>query len=181
MFSRLHGDKWFGLLAIAFALVLVFVWVPLDVETGLIEKVRRQVRLGDSLGPVLAGGVIFIGGLLVFLQPNDDGPTLSLDNLAWVAMLLVIITISMTLMRFAGPLVTSLLSETPYRALRATPPWNYIGYLAGGTFLIAALISVVRGKLTLSAVLVGIAASLLFALFYDVPFDDLLLPPNGDV
>lgn len=181
MFSRLHGDKWLGLLAIAFAIVLIFVWVPLDVETGLIEKVRRQVRLGDSLGPTLAGGVILIGGLLAFLQPNADAPTLSRDNLRWVIVLLVVITVSLMLMRFAGPLVTSLLSETPYRALRATPPWNYIGYLTGGTCLIAALISVVQGKLTLSAVLVGIAASLVFALLYDLPFDDLQLPPNGDV
>lgn len=181
MFSRLTGEKWLGLLAIAAALLLIFVWVPLDTETGLIEKVRRQVRLGDSLGPVLAGGIILIGGIFTFVQPNADAATLTRHNLRWMVVLLGIITISLVLMRFAGPLVTSVLTETPYRALRATPPWNYIGYLTGGTFLIAALISVARSKITLSVMLVGIVVSLVFALLYDLPFDDLQLPPNGDV
>ena len=46
---------------------------------------------------------------------------------------------------------------------------------------IAGLIAVVRGHLSMSALVIGLIASLLIALGYDLPFDDLQLPPNGDV
>ena len=77
MFSRLTGDKWLGLIAIIFALVLVLVWVPLDTETGLIEKVRRQVTLGDSLGPTVAGVVILLGGVLTFFNSDALAQTVT--------------------------------------------------------------------------------------------------------
>lgn len=181
MFNHLTGDKWLGLTAAIAALLLIFVWVPLDVDSGLVEKVRRQVRIGDSLGPVTAGVVILLGGILTWARPNTGAQSLSLDNLKWMAVLAATITAAFVVMRFAGPAVTSLLTDTPYRALRATPPWNYIGYIVGGTLLIATLISLARRKVTLSAAVVGVLASLIFALLYDLPFDDLQLPPNGDV
>ena len=181
MFKRLTGDQWLGLIAIFFATLLVFIWIPLDTETGLIEKVRRQVTLGDSLGPTVAGAVILIGGGLAFFGSNPAAPTLSLQNLKWLFLLILCIAGALTLMRFAGPFIAELFSEQSYRALRATPPWNYTGYVIGGSVLIAALISVVRGRVRPSAVLIGLAASLVIALLYDLPFDDLQLPPNGDV
>ena len=54
MFKHLTGDKWLSLTAVIAALLLIFVWVPLDIDTGLVEKVRRQIRLGDSLEPSLS-------------------------------------------------------------------------------------------------------------------------------
>lgn len=181
MFKHLTGDKRLGLLAAVFALVLIFVWVPLDTDTGLIEKVRRQVTLGDSLGPTIAGVVILLGGCLTFLGSEATAPSLSANNLRWVGVLLGIVAVSMILMRFSGPAITALMSEQPYRNLRATPPWNYIGFLAGGAALVALLISLVGRKFTWKSVLIGLIASLAIALLYDVPFDDLQLPPNGDV
>ena len=181
MFKHLTGDKWLGLTAVIAALLLIFVWVPLDIDTGLVEKVRRQIRLGDSLGPVTAGVVILLGGILTWMRPSADPQSLSVDNLKWMATLAVTIGVAFIVMRFAGPLITSLFTDTPYRALRATPPWNYIGYIAGGALLVVTLISLARRKVSLSAALVGIIASLVFALLYDLPFDDLQLPPNGDV
>ena len=181
MFSRLTGDKWLGLIAIIFALVLVLVWVPLDTETGLIEKVRRQVTLGDGLGPTVAGVVILLGGVLTFFNSDALGQTLDAGNLKWLGWLLASIACGLVLMRYSGPLITGLLTDQSYRALRATPPWNYIGYIIGGMVLVAALITLVGGKLRPGAVLVGLLASLIIALLYDLPFDDLQLPPNGDV
>lgn len=181
MFNRLTGDQWLGLIATACAALLLFVWVPLDVETGLIETVRRQTTLGDSLGPTVAGTVILLGGVLTYLHADHSAPTLTRTNMIWLGLLLISLAFGLTVMRYAGPAVTGLLTDQPYRALRATPPWNYTGYVAGGTLLVASLISIVRGRLRLSAVLIGLTASLIIALLYDLPFDDLQLPPNGDV
>lgn len=181
MFSRLKADQWLGLLASLFACLLIFVWIPLDVDSGLTETIRRQVTLGDSLGPTVAGAVILIGGLLTYVRPDPQAAALSRLNLRWLGILLITITVSLVVMRFAGPIFADLAADKPYRALRATPPWNYIGFLAGGTLLVAILMSVIKGHASATAVLIGLAASLCVALLYDLPFDDLQLPPNGDV
>jgi hypothetical protein len=181
MFKQLSADKWLGLLACGVALLLIFVWVPLDVDTGITEKVRRQITIGDSLAPVVAGCVILLGGILTFLTPDRDAPHLTRDNIIWLATLLAVITASMLMMRYLGPAIVDLIQTKPYRVLRATPPYNYVGYLLGGTALIAGLNAAVRGRVSFAALLMGLAASLAIALAYDLPFDDLQLPPNGDV
>lgn len=181
MFKHFGADRWLGLLVCCAALLLIFVWIPLDVETGIIEKVRRQFIIGDSLGPTVAGAVIGIGGLLCLLRPNADDPAPGRDNLIWLATLLVILAVSLTVMRFVGPALVDLVAEPSYRALRSTPPWNYVGYLSGGALLIAGLNRAVNGRLRTSAVLVAIGATLAIALLYDLPFDNLQLPPNGDL
>ena len=136
MFKHLCGDRWLALVTSVAALALVFVWVPLDVDTGLVETVRRQTALGDSLGPVIAGTVILLGGIMTWMQPNANSPQLTGDNLRWLAMLLMAVTGAMVLMRYVGPALVDMFVDPPYRAMRATPPWNYVGYLLGGTFLI---------------------------------------------
>ena len=77
--------------------------------------------------------------------------------------------------------LVEIVTEPSYRALRATPPWNYTGYLLGGTLVIAALITRINGNVRGKALLIGFIACLVIALLYDLPFDDLQLPPNGDV
>ena len=181
MFKHFGGDRWLGLFVSAAALLLIFVWVPLDIDTGIVEKVRRQLVIGDSLGPVVAGSVILIGGLLCLLRPNADDPAVGVANLRWLGTLLVLMVLSFSLMRFVGPFVVELIAEPSYRALRATPPWNYVGYLFGGTLLVAGLNWAVQGRLTTRAIVVAVLASLAIALLYDLPFDNLQLPPNGDV
>jgi len=37
------SDRWLGLICCLLALILILVWIPLDVETGYLEKVRRSV------------------------------------------------------------------------------------------------------------------------------------------
>jgi len=54
--------KWLGWLGIALCGLMLFVWIPLDVDTGIIEKVRRQVTLGDSFAPTVAALIIGLGG-----------------------------------------------------------------------------------------------------------------------
>lgn len=175
----LSADKWLALVFLTFALILIFVWVPLDSGSGLVEKVRRKFVIGDALGPTVAGAFIALGALLVFLRPNEGG-SISQENVTWLATLSGLFVLSTLLMRYAGPVALAW-SETGYRPLRATAPWHYIGFLVGGTALIGGLTGVVRRQFSFRDFAIGFAAALVIALLYDLPFDNLILPPNGDV
>ena len=201
--TNLGMTKWIGLGAIAASLVIMFIWIPLDVESGLIEKVRRSVNLGDAFAPTVAGALIGLGGLFCLLsrdhRPSDstshqqaiqndnvagsDVHSAAKEHLAHAAMLLIVFIIGLTIMRYAGPLAVSLLREnnTEYRLLRDTVPWKYVGFVLGGTTLIAVLIAWTERKLRLRHVAIGLLATLALIAVYDLPFDDLLLQPNGDV
>ena len=160
-------------------MVLVFVWAPLDTETGIVETVRRKFVIGDALGPILAGSVIALGAGLVLLRPLP-GKNLSRQNVIWMARLTLLFAVSLLVMRYAGPIALTW-SDGGYRPLRATAPWNYIGFLLGGTLLVGGLTGLASRRLAFRDFAIGFAAALLIALLYDLPFDDLVLPPNGDV
>lgn len=174
------SDRLLGLGFLLLALLIVFVWVPLDTGTGLAEQVRRRWVIGDALAPTLAGGVIALGAILTYLRPQIAAPSVTPANLGWVLRLFLLFAVSLALMRYLGPLIASGL-DGGYRPLRNTLPWKYFGYVAGGTCLIAGLSLLVRGRLRVADLVMAFIASLLIALAYDVPFEDLLLPPNGDV
>lgn len=183
-----RSNLFLGLFFILFSLVLIFVWIPLDTDSGIIEKVRRQVTIGDALAPTIAGVFLLIGGVILVLferraseQPDFDRPAFG-----FFLKVLALLAISMLIMRFAGPAavaVAGLLTDTPlqYRLLRDTLPWKYVGFFLGGTLMISGLIGLIEGRVTLRTVLIGIGAVVVMIAIYDWPFDDLLLPPNGDV
>ena len=176
---KLSSDNWLTLFFCIFALLVIFVWVPLDTGTGLVEKVRRQLVIGDALAPTLSGIVIFLGALLT-LPNSSSNEFLSRRNWLWMLSLFFVFFVSIVLMRYSGPLMTSWV-DIDYRPLRATPPWHYIGFLVGGSLMIGGLTSLVARRLSLRNFLIGFVSSLIIALLYDIPFDDLVLPPNGDV
>ena len=95
----------------------------------------------------------------------------------------LILAVGFSLMRYAGPVVVRLINveKVEYRVVRDTVPWKYIGFTLGGTFLVTALIAWTERKLRLVHLLIGLGATLMLIALYDLPFDDLLLPPNGDV
>lgn len=183
MLKSLSSDRWLGLFFITFSLALIFIWIPLDVETGYLEKVRRSVILGDSLAPTVAGLIMLLGGLMLLFKPSGESEVgLSRQNLVWLFLLLLLIVLSMVLMRYAGPVIAVLLNvEEGYRPLRDTLPWKYIGFLLGGTFLTFSLMTLVDRHFSWLRLVIALIATLLIAMFYDLPFDNLLLPPNGDV
>ena len=89
-------------------------------------------------------------------------------------------------MRWTGPLAVWLAgsasdTELSYRALRDTAPWKYIGYLTGGTMLVGGLIALINRCVTWRTIAIGLFVSAALAGIYDLPFEDLLLPPNGDL
>ena len=182
MRSLEHANLILGVGAVAFALVVALVWVPADVATGMVEKVRRQITIGDALAPTLATVFIGLGGLLVALfETSRNACRITQRNLWFLSVFLVIVVVSFAVMRWLGPVLAGVLAEEGYRPLRDTAPWKYLGFFFGGAGMIAALISLVEGRVTLRAIGVGIVATIALIVIYDLPFDDLLLPPNGDV
>ncbi|MBE1283351.1 MAG: hypothetical protein GJ676_08555 [Rhodobacteraceae bacterium] len=177
-----------GLCILIFAAVLLGVWIPADVQTGLIEKVRRQVTVGDALAPTVAGLFLLLSGvLLVTVERQAEGqPRLDLRNLGFTAGMVALIFVSLIVMRWSGPLAVGIVNvlgdgDLEYRLLRDTAPWKFLGYFVGGTLMISGCVAMVEGRIRLRAVLVSALAVLTMIAIYDLPFDDLILPPNGDV
>ena len=182
------GNLILGGVTICFAALVIFVWIPLDTQTGLIEKVRRQVTIGDALAPTIAAGFLLIGGLMLVLSERNaaDQPRVSSQDVLFGLALILAVTVSVLVMRYAGPAtvgVWNMISggEAEYRLLRDTAPWKYIGFLLGGTMMITLLVSLVEGRMRAKTLLIAFVAVSVMAAIYDLPFDDLLLPPNGDV
>ena len=176
-----NSDFKVGLGALVAGCLILFIWIPLDVETGLFEKVRSQVTIGDALAPSLAASVLILGGLLLIFQSfRTNGVTqLSWKSLKFIFLLLALVGLSMAVMRWAGPL-SALLFSGDYRSLRDTVPWKYIGYFLGGIIMVFGLISMMEGRMRWRTFIISILAVLFLIIVYDLPFENLLLPPNGD-
>lgn len=176
-------DRILALCAIIGAVLAIAVWIPLDTASGLVETVRRQVRVGDALGPTVAAACILGGGVLLLVRGGAGTPPIAPRNMAFLALLLGLFAVSIGLMRWTGPAAVALLGgevET-YRNLRDTAPWKYLGFLAGGGVMVFAMIARAERRVSWRAALIAALACLALVALYDLPFDDLLLPPNGDV
>lgn len=172
--------------AVLLALVGLFLWIPQDTGTGLIVRVRRQVSIGDALAPTIAFTLMAIGGVLLLIELRKRASTeVILAPFFHTGALVAVIVLSLLLMRHAG---TGLLlvaewfgaTDTEYRLLRETFPWKYIGYFLGGVTMIGGMASLSAGRMQAHTVLIAIAVTMGLIAVVDLPFDDLLLPPNGD-
>lgn len=180
--SKLHPHTLLGTLCVIFAVVFAFLWIPFDIDSGIVETKRGKFVIGDSLAPALSATVFFVTGILLLLGGKPENATgITWQNFKFLGAILALVAIGLLVLRFAGPLITSLVSDESYRTLRNTTPYKHIGFVLGGTFMVSGLISLVEARVSWRAVIIGIVASLGIILLYDVPFEDLLLPPNGDV
>ena len=185
-------DPWsLGIAALvaAFALATLGVWIPADVESGAVETFRRRTVIGDAMAPTaVAIGMAVAAALLAlsgFLRPGREAAPLDRQSCLFAIRLAAAIAAGLVLMSHTGPLVVDAVNALggaigSYRELRDTVPYKYLGYLLGGTVMVGGAIAVVEQRLTRGAVLAGVIASVLLTALYDLPFDDLLLPPNGD-
>lgn len=179
-----RSNLYLGAIFLAFTALVAFVWIPLDVETGIVEKIRRRTVIGDALAPTVAAFFVGLGGviLLVFERNDPDQPALTSTNLRFIGIQILILVVGFLIMLYSGPLAVYLLGDgAEYRLLRDTAPWKYVGYFLGGTFIVSGLISCAEGKFTGRSVLIGVCVVAFLIAIYDLPFEDLLLPPNGDV
>lgn len=185
MAERIRSNLVIGLVAVAVAVLLLAVWIPLDTDTGLIERVRRRITIGDALAPSLAATFLLLGGAMLALAERraPDQPRPGAAALGHVGAIIGLLALATLAMRHAGPAAVRVFGPegAEYRLLRDTVPWKHLGFLLGGTAMVAGLIALVEGRATWQAVLVGLLATLAMIALYDLPFEDLLLPPNGDV
>lgn len=186
--AQSRSNLYLGLICVGVALVLIFIWIPLDTKTGIVERSRGKFIIGDALAPTVAAGFVLLGGLVlcVFERSADAQPDLRKDQITFVAMLSAVVIVSIGIMRFAGPAAvefTNMFRNEPieYRLLRATPGWKHIGFILGGVTMVSGIVAIVEHRLSSRAVLTGIVAVLVLIAVFDLPFEDLLLPPNGDV
>jgi hypothetical protein len=179
---NINSDFLIGLGGIAIGCLILFVWIPLDVETGLIERVRSRVVIGDSLAPTLAAAVLMVGGILLVFQSfrSSRNIELSRNSLKFVALMLAVLGLSMAVIRWSGPLLAQLLNSD-YRSLRDTVPWKYVGYFLGGNVMVFGLISLMEHRLRWRMLIFSLLAVAIMMLAYDLPFKNLMLPPNGDI
>ena len=75
------ADFILGVAILAFALVTLFVWIPFDIDTGLVEKVRRRNEIGDSLGPSVA--VILIAASAIALMRSSKNSPAMANHKTW--------------------------------------------------------------------------------------------------
>ena len=182
MSPRITQDAVLGVLVLAFGLFVAFVWAPLDSDTGVAVKVRGRWAIGDALAPIVAGALLIASGagLLAGALRTGAPAILGLHNLGFLAAVIGCVGASLAIMWFAGPLAAAL-TVGDYRPLRDEAPWKYLGFVLGGGFMIFSLIALVERRLSLARLVLALAVALALALICDLPFEDLLLPPNGDV
>lgn len=192
---KMQKAPWTVGLAIFFSLaslLTLFVWIPLDIETGVIETFRRRVTIGDAMAPtIMAVAILVVSvvmGILAVFQPAENSSDVKEDidkqSFVFLARLVIVVSIGLILMVYLGPMVVDLINTLggeigSYRNLRATYPYKLIGYVVGGFVLIFGIISVVENRFSMNGALVSIVAVVVITMLYEVPFDNLLLPPNG--
>jgi uncharacterized membrane protein YdcZ (DUF606 family) len=188
MSIKLRQDVVLGFLLIAAGVLAIVLWVPADTGTGIIEKVRGKYRAGDALAPTVAFVILIISGILLILESrvSTEIHRISRRHLKFALISFFVFVMSIALMRWSGPLALFLSqyssdNQLQYRELRDTAPWKYIGFLLGGSVLVGAFISLASRQQRLTYYLIGLIASAMMIALYDLPFDNLLLPPNGDV
>ena len=166
----LTRNRLLGAVIFTAGLMMLLLWIPSDVDSGLIEKVRRRYRIGDMLGPVVATTIILIGAGWLCLSREREAPRSILPPLRAIAMIVGITGSCMLLMRWTGPALVGLADIA-----------GIIDGEAGCGVLIWLLSCQADGKWSWRRLGIGMAIALVMALFFDLPFDDLVLPPNGDL
>ena len=181
-------DRIIGALCVLFCLFLLFVWIPADIDSGLASKVRGRSKIGDALAPTITAILLGIAGLTVLITSGSSKSEEEIKpkNFLFIGTVSALVLLSCGLMYISGPFIVDMArvfaSDLPeYRVLRNSVPWKYLGYLVGSIFLLVGFFVITGYGSWKRRCLVAVLAALALALAYDLPFDDLLLPPNGDI
>ena len=184
-----------GLMFALASIVTLVWWIPNDIETGVLVQDRYAIEVGDAMAPTaVAVGILIISLALAISSyfGNADASAdllertvgLTYANLLSLAASGAVLFVSLACMVWAGPIVVEALrangADLPeYRLLTDTRPYKYIGFAVGGFILVCGLISWIEGRVSLRAAMTAVGAVIVLIVVYDVPFDTLLLPPNG--
>lgn len=184
-------EIWLAVFFAAFAALAFFLWVPNDSETPPIYTFRRQTYIGDAMLPLVAAAGIGICAViqlvLVWMRSPDtdtDAP-FDVQTVQFFAAFAAILAVSLGVMFWSGPTALALFGpggeDAPsYRQMRDTLPWKYVGFILGGFILAFGTTALIEGRPRAKSALIVAAAIAILILIFDVPFDTILLPPNGD-
>ena len=178
---------------IAASLLTLFVWIPNDIESGVLIEERRSIDVGDALAPTAAAIAVLITSIALLLSSllanrnavSSEPPVgVSRSNLISIVTMALLLIVSLQLMVWGGPLTVKVLQSVgvalpEYRLLTDTIPYKYVGFVVGGFTLVCGLIAWIEGRTGWRVVFTAIVAVVVLIIVYDVPFDSLLLPPNG--
>ena len=191
----MKNERWTIGLAVFFIItsaLTLFVWIPIDIETGVVETFRRRVNIGDAMAPTVVAAAILVVSILMgimgLIRPSSNlmvKEGLDKQSFNFLSRMIIPFGLGLSLMLYAGPLVVDFINTmggeiSTYRQLKDTFPYKFIGYSLGGFVLVFGLVCLIENRSSLSAAWAAIIAVLLLTLLYEVPFDNLLLPPNGD-
>jgi hypothetical protein len=191
----MKNERWTIGLAVFFIItsaLTLFVWIPIDIETGVVETFRRRVNIGDAMAPtVVAAAILVVSilmGIMALIRPSPNlmvKEGLDKQSFNFLSRMIITLGLGLSLMLYAGPLVVDFINTmggeiSTYRQLKDTFPYKFVGYSLGGFVLVFGLVRLIENRSSLSAAWAAIIAVLLLTLLYEVPFDNLLLPPNGD-
>lgn len=182
-----RSEIWLSAAILAASLVVLLVWAPGDSETPAVYSHRRQTFIGDAFLPMLASAMIAISALchiaVCLARPErKEGESRSPGGVLFQIKILGCVAAGFLIMFWLGPaLVAAFASDgLTYRELRASYPWKVTGFLAGGAFMAGALISLVSKNWSARNFLLGLLASAALVALFDLPFSNIMLPPNGD-
>jgi hypothetical protein len=180
-------DIGFGVVAALFAAVALWVWFPVDIRGGFIERgVSGDPAPGDAFFPtLLAWGILALGALqcanALLRSPPESAGALRLGDLGFLAGFATLFAAAIALMATTGPVLAELFSDRSYRQLSATPPWSYSGFLLGGLLLGYAPIAVIERRIRWRGLLIVAAALAVLVVIFDLLLSGVRLPPNADV
>ena len=181
------SNRLLGAVVFAFGVCCLLFWIPNDIDSGLIETVRRRNVIGDSLLP--AGAMILIGLSAIALMRQKQADTPFHNDGKWhhvFGFFVIIFVVTLLIMRFAGPALVGFFNlfaqdDVTYRNVRNVRPLKYAGFILGGTVLLSCFSHFMDKSLTKKRAGLFLLITAVIAAFFDLPFEDILLPPNGDV
>lgn len=174
---------------LGFGLLAALVWIPLDSETAMIETHRRQTSMGDAFVPIVTAALIAVCAalhLLVNLRRTDtsdtERPVIDGQAMAFLVQLTAITAVCLAVIFWAGPLAVSLFAEdgATYREMRGTYPYKLMGFALGGTALVLLTTTLIEGRFKPVRLISSFLVVVVLIIIFDLPFDTVLLPPNGD-
>ena len=182
-----------AMLFIGLGLITVFIWLPFDSETAMIETFRRQTTMGDAFVPTVAGAFIVICAaihLILNVRRSDtsdtERPAIDESDLAFLLQLSGITAVSLAIMFWAGPLAVALFSADDggeaitYRQMRGTYPFKLVCFVLGGFTMVFFITALIEGRARMARVVSSILFVVVLIAIFDMPLDTVLLPPNGD-
>ncbi len=177
-----------GLALALMGLILQFYLIDAFSNGEGVEFKRGRAFIGDAYFPRLIAIALILFGLCLAasslrrrqdaLRPSGlfaPASFLALGLLglalgaAWVVTYLIV------------PTIVEVLISTDPRALYLQTPWRQLPFVLGAFFVPLILISAAERKVRIRTLIISLLFPAILGAIYTVPFDDLFLPPVGDL